>query len=83
MECTSSQIYHLWLLNNQEKWRLSQNASESAKMLLERECAKSDDVEIIPISEEAGMFSLAFALKKPLEVIGERVEEIALDGTCE
>jgi hypothetical protein len=82
MECTSKQIHHLWLLNNQERWKLNQNALDSALKLLERVSTAENDIQTIPLYQEPGMFSLAFALKKTVAAIGSEVAEVALDGTC-
>ena len=79
MDSSIKQIHYLWSSYNQEKWRFDPNPLSSARKCLEK---ATDDIDIIPISEEPGMFSLGFALKFPLSVVGAHTEELAMDGTC-
>jgi hypothetical protein len=79
MEYTPKQVHYLWSSYNQEIWRLDPDPMTSARMILERE---KEHIEIVPILKENGMFTLGFALKNALSLVGEAVEEAALDGTC-
>jgi hypothetical protein len=78
MEYSLKQISYLWSSYNQERWRMDPDPMVSAQKCLE----KAENVDIIPIKEESGMFTLAFALKHVMSVLGPEVEEVALDGTC-
>ena len=43
---------------------------------------EGQEVEMIPIVQEAGISTIAFALKEPLDSYGGSVAEIAMDSTC-
>lgn len=80
-EVTAKQVYAMWETINSSTWKLDPDQLTSARMVLERAAASA--IEIIPLRQEKGMSSVAFALKRPLELWGDKTEEIAIDGTCE
>ena len=79
MNYSTKQIHYLWSLYNQDRWRLDSDPAESARRCLEK---APEDVDIIPIAKESGVFALGFSLKYPISVVGSIIEELAMDGTC-
>jgi len=51
-----------------------------AKLVLA--AVEGQEVEMIPIVQEMGISTIAFALKEPLDSYGGSVVEIAMDSTC-
>lgn len=79
-ELTEKQIYAHWAHLNEDCWRLDKNQVKSAVKVLE--AFDGMVVDIIPILEEAGISTVAFAFREILSDYGNEVLEIAMDSTC-
>jgi hypothetical protein len=77
---TQKRVYAYWQQINEDAWRLHSNQVESARAVLE--AAHGKTVEVIPITLEAGISTLAFAFKEAVDEYATRVEEVAMDSTC-
>ena len=69
-----------WLHVNKSIWRLADDQVTLAKLVLA--AVEGQEVEMIPLVQETGILTIAFALKKPLDSYGRSVVEIAMDSTC-
>jgi hypothetical protein len=61
-------------------WKLDNDQVKSAVLVLEAEAGTT--VERIPIVEESGISTIAFAFKEVVDAYGDRTEEVAMDSTC-
>ena len=69
------------MTENQSVWKLDDDAVVSAWKVLER--YEGMKTEVIPLPDEAGMSSIAFALKDCMDAWAQNTEELAIDSTCE
>ena len=74
------QVYAYWSHVNESIWRLADDQVTSAELVLVE--VEGQEVEMIPIVQEMGISTIAFALKEPLDSYGGSVVEIAMDSTC-
>ena len=79
-ELTEKQVYDHWQSLNQDVWKLDNDQVKSAVLVLEAEAGTT--VERIPIVEESGISTIAFAFKEVVDAYGDRTEEVAMDSTC-
>ncbi|EIN04914.1 hypothetical protein PUNSTDRAFT_75677 [Punctularia strigosozonata HHB-11173 SS5] len=75
---TEHQVYARWSKLNERVWRLNHDEVTSAQMLLKQ--ADGGTVEIIPISEEEGRSSFAYAFKDSLRMWGAKAVELCVDS---
>jgi len=79
-ELTEKQIYSHWVHLNEAAWRLDDDQVTSARTLLRK--LNGEKIEIIPIHQEDGINTIAFAFKDILDDFGDEILEIAMDSTC-
>jgi len=74
------QVYAYWSHINEAIWRLADDQVESARLVLQAVDGRA--IEMLPITPEAGISTIAFALKEPLDGYGNMTAELAMDSTC-
>ncbi|KAG6848311.1 hypothetical protein H0H93_001313, partial [Arthromyces matolae] len=79
-ELTEKQIYAAWMRENEGEWRLADDQVKSAIRLLEK-LEVGEKVDVIPLAQEDGMNTIAFALREILDRYGDEIEELAMDST--
>ncbi|KAF7978602.1 hypothetical protein HWV62_45332 [Athelia sp. TMB] len=78
-EYNQDQVYAHWSHINEAVWRLADDQVLSARRVLDR--AAGREVEIIPLTAETGISTIAFAFKEVLDGYGSETAEIAMDST--
>ncbi|KAF8991912.1 hypothetical protein BDZ89DRAFT_973611 [Hymenopellis radicata] len=78
-EFTEKQVYREWTRLNEKEWRLDDDQVKSAEKLIKS--VEDYTTMVIPITPRPGIHAIAFALKEPLDAIGDEIVEVAMDST--